>query len=184
MVKNPSTPLNISVSPAQIAERHILRNLLELYQYDFSEFDGSDTGSSGLYDYPHLDDYWVEPERTPFLVRVNGQLAGFALVTRYNYLTGLNDAWILAEFFVMRKYRHQGVGEFVASHIFNQFQGEWQVAQIPENVAAIAFWRKVIARFTNNTFIERDLNNDNWRGPVQMFTSLPATMNDAEKNCP
>jgi predicted acetyltransferase len=179
MEKKAPNALNILISPAQITEHPILRNLLELYQYDFSEFDGSDTGPSGLYDYPHLVDYWVEPERTPFLVRVNSQLAGFALITRYNYHTGQKDAWVLAEFFIMRKYRHQGVGEFVASYIFNQFPGEWQVAQIPENIAATAFWRKVISRYTHDNFTECNLNNDNWRGPVQIFNSPPAGRNAA-----
>jgi predicted acetyltransferase len=174
MVTQPSIPLNICVSRARLDERPVLRNLLELYMYDFSEFDGSDTGPLGFYGYPPLDDYWVEPERTPFLVRMNNQLAGFALVTRYNYFSGQKDTWMLAEFFIMRKYRQLGVGEFVARYIFNQFPGDWQVAQIPENGPATLFWRKVISRYTQNSFTERDLDNEYWRGPVQMFTSPPA----------
>ena len=170
-----ANPLNIEINPASKDERPILRNLLELYQYDFSEYDGSDTGPLGLFDYPYLDHYWIEPERSPFLVRVGGQLAGFVLVARYNYLTGQKDSWVLAEFFVMRKYRHQGVGEYVARHIFDQFPGEWQVAQIPENVPATAFWRKTITRYCHDNFQEHDLNNDHWHGPVQMFTSPPVT---------
>src|SRR5512136_3203226 len=106
--------LNIEVNPADVAERPVLRHLMELYQYDFSEFDGADTTYLGLYDYPYLDHYWVEPDRSPFIVRVNGYLAGFVLVARYNYLTGLKDTWVMAEFFIMRKYRHRGVGEYAA----------------------------------------------------------------------
>lgn len=175
MEVNQFNPLNIEIKPASKDERPILRNLMELYQYDFSEYDGSDTGPSGLYDYPYLDHYWIEPERSPFLVRVGGQLAGFVLVARYNYLTGQKDSWVLAEFFVMRKYRRQGVGEYVACHIFDRFPGEWQVAQIPENAPAITFWRKVIESYTHCNFQEHDLNNDHWRGPVQTFTSPPVT---------
>jgi predicted acetyltransferase len=165
--------MNIEVTPAATAERPIMRQLMELYQYDFSEFDGSDIGPFGLYDYPYLDHYWVEPERSPFLVRVNGNLAGFVLVARYNYLNGQKDTWVLAEFFIMRKYRHKGVGEYVARHIFDQFPGNWQVAQITENLSATAFWRKVITRYTHDNFQERDLNNDHWHGPIQMFTTPP-----------
>jgi predicted acetyltransferase len=178
MELNQANPLNIEIKPANKDERPILRNLMELYQYDFSEYDGSDTGVSGLYDYPCLDHYWVKPKRSPLLVRVGGQLAGFALVARYNYLTGQKDSWVLAEFFVMRKYRHQGVGEYVARHIFNQFPGKWQVAQIPENAPATTFWRKVITRYTQNNFQEHNLNNDHWRGPVQVFTSPSVTGDD------
>jgi predicted acetyltransferase len=166
--------MNIEVSPATAVERPVMRHLMELYQYDFSEFDGADTSPLGLFDYPYIDHYWVEPERSPFLVRVNGCLAGFVLVARYNYLTGSKDSWVMAEFFIMRKYRHQRVGEHVARFIFNQFPGDWQVGQITENPAAIAFWRKVISSYTHDNFQEHILNNDNWHGPVQTFTSPPS----------
>lgn len=145
--------------------------MLELYQYDFSEFDGSDLGLMGIYDYPYLDHYWVEPDRAPFLVRVDGNLAGFVLVARFNYLTGQKDAWVLAEFFIMRKYRHQGVGEYVARFIFDRYPGNWQVSQINENSPATVFWRKVISRYTNGHFQEQLLENEHWHGPVQTFIS-------------
>ncbi len=166
--------LTIEVSPAAVSERPILRHLMELYMYDFTEFDGADIGNLGLYEYPYLDHYWVEPERSPFLVRVNDCLAGFVLVARYNYLSSEKDCWVMAEFFIMRKYRHQGVGERVALNIFDQFPGPWQVGQIIGNPIAIAFWRKVISRYTHDNFQEHILNNDHWHGPVQTFTSPPA----------
>jgi predicted acetyltransferase len=175
---NQALTKNIQVSPAPATERPVLRQLMELYQYDFSEFDGSDIGPSGLFDYPYLDHYWVEPERSPFLVRVNGYLAGFALVARYNYLTGLRDTWVMAEFFIMRKYRRQGIGEQVARFVFDQFPGAWQVAQITENLAATAFWRKIISSYTYNTFQEYNLSNDRWHGPIQTFTSPPSQVSE------
>jgi predicted acetyltransferase len=172
--------MNIEVNPATVNERPILRHLMELYQYDFSEFDNADLSPVGLYDYPYLDHYWVEPERTPFLVRVDSNLAGFVLVARYNYLTGLKDTWVMAEFFIMRKYRHQGIGEYVARNIFDQFPGAWQVGQIYENPSATTFWRKVIHRYSQGDFQERDLNNENWRGPIQTFISPPSPLQNGE----
>src|SRR4030067_2638295 len=68
----PINSMSIEVKQADVSEQPILRHLMELYQYDFSEFDGAELGPVGLYDYPYLDHYWVEPERTPFLVRVDG----------------------------------------------------------------------------------------------------------------
>jgi predicted acetyltransferase len=165
------TLTKIDIRPIEIDERPILRQMMELYQYDFSEYDGSDLSPLGIYDYPYLDHYWTEPERSPFLVRVDGKLAGFVLVARYNYLTGDKDAWVLAEFFIMRKYRRKGVGEFVACSIFDKYPGNWQVGQIPENADASAFWRKVIGRYTAGQYKELVLANDYWHGPVQTFTS-------------
>jgi predicted acetyltransferase len=172
--------MNIEVNRTDISERPILRHMMELYQYDFSEFDDADLSPMGLYDYPYLDHYWVEPERTPFLVRVDGNLAGFVLVARYNYLTGLKDTWVMAEFFIMHKYRRQGIGEYVARYIFDQFPGAWQVGQIYENLSAISFWRKVINQYSQGDFQEYNLNNENWRGPIQAFISQPSPTKNEE----
>jgi predicted acetyltransferase len=128
-----------------------------------------------LYDYPYLDHCGVNRAH-PFLVRVDGNLAGFVLVARYNYLTGQKDTWVMAEFFIMRKYRRQGVGDSVAAYIFDQFPGGWQVGQITENTPATAFWRKVISRYSHNNYQDVDLDNDNWRGPVQAFISPPSNV--------
>ena len=170
----PINSMSIEVKQADVSERPILRHLMELYQYDFSEFDEAELGPVGLYDYPYLDHYWVEPERTPFLVRVDGNLAGFVLVARYNYLTGHKDTWVMAEFFILRKYRHQGIGEYVARYIFDQFPGAWQVGQIIGNTAATAFWRKVIQRYAGGDFQEHCLDTENWRGLIQTFISPPS----------
>ncbi len=79
----------------------------------------------------------------------------------------------MAEFFIMRKYRQRGIGEYVARYIFDQFTGAWQVGQIYENQSATTFWRKVIISYTLGDFHEHEFNNENWRGPVQTFISPP-----------
>jgi predicted acetyltransferase len=72
--------MNIEVQQASLEDKAILRNLLELYAYDFSEFDQCDVDAHGLFGYNRLDHYWTEPGRYPFLVRVEGKLAGLVLV--------------------------------------------------------------------------------------------------------
>jgi predicted acetyltransferase len=168
--------MEIDVHIATPTEKPILRNLMELYLYDYSEFDGADPGPDGLYGYPYLDQYWMEKDRYPFLIRKDGKLAGVVLVTRYNYLSGELDHWVIAEFFIMRKYRSGGVGEFAAQQIFDRFPGDWQVGQINENVSATVFWRKVIQRYTGGKFQEVLLDNERWRGPVQIFSSPGVTI--------
>jgi predicted acetyltransferase len=171
--------MTFDLSPATEIERPVLRQLMELYLYDFSEFDLADVGPQGLYEYPYLDYYWTEPDRHPFLVRVEKRLAGFVLVTRYNYLTGERDpalgaAWVIGEFFIMRKYRRKGIGETVACQVFDRFPGEWQVAQLHENTPATAFWRKVIGCYSQGQYQETLLDDEHWHGPVQIFQSHDA----------
>ena len=124
----------VEVAPAQ---REVVARLVELYQYDFSEFDDADVDRAGAYGYAFLDRYWIEPERHAFLLRIGGKWAGFALVRTGNP----ND---MAEFFVMRKYRRSGVGTTFARDLFTRFPGRWQVRELEANVPAQQFWRRAI----------------------------------------
>ena len=52
-----------------------IRRLLQLYHYDFSEFDGSDVNPHGEYLHRYFDEYWTDSDRKAFLFRVEGALA-------------------------------------------------------------------------------------------------------------
>jgi predicted acetyltransferase len=69
-------PAKIEVLKATLHDKPVLRNLMELYQYDFSEIEGEDAGDFGLFGYRYLDHYWTESGRHPFLIKVDGKLAG------------------------------------------------------------------------------------------------------------
>jgi predicted acetyltransferase len=143
------------VVEASLAHRPVVARLFELYQYDFSEFDGEDVDADGLYNYPYLDRYWADPDRHPFLLRVGGKWAGFALVR-----TG--EPHDMAEFFVMRKYRRAGVGAAFARALFARFPGPWQVRELEANVPAQQFWRRTISVAFDDA---------RWdHGPMQVFT--------------
>jgi predicted acetyltransferase len=105
--------MDVAVTAAPDDDRAVVRRLLQLYHYDFSEFDGSDVDPHGEYLHRYFDEYWTDPDRTAFLFRVEGALAGLALV-----FTG--DPHDIAEFFVMRKYRGRGAGAQAAASLFAQ----------------------------------------------------------------
>lgn len=154
----------IDIQLVSIEDKPVLRNLLELYSYDFSEYEASDVDEHGLYGYKYLDHYWTEDGRYPYFVRVDGKLAGFVLVRT------ISDTFrSISEFFVMKKYRRNGVGIHSAFKVFDMFAGEWEVAQIEENKPAQAFWRKVISEYTKGNYEE--ILKEDWNGPVQRFYS-------------
>ncbi|MCM3783523.1 GNAT family N-acetyltransferase [Neobacillus mesonae] len=160
----------ISIQEVEYEQKSILRNLLELYKYDGSEFDPEDDiNANGLYEYKYLDHYWTEDGRYPFFIMVNDKLAGFALI-RTMGINELNQTFYsMAEFFVMKRYRNLSVGQTAAHVLFHRFAGLWKVAQIEENTPAQAFWRKVISRYTHGNYAE--IREDDWDGPVQIFSS-------------
>ncbi len=159
--------MNIEVTHAALDDKPLLQRLMEFYQYDFSEYEDSDLDSHGIYGYAWLDHYWCDAGRYPFLVRVDGKLAGFVLINQYTYLP--NSEWAIAEFFIMRKYRHRGVGKAVAFFIFDKFQGIWEVHQLENNIPSQHFWRKVISAYTNGQYTEIFLEPESSRGPIQQF---------------
>jgi predicted acetyltransferase len=147
--------VNVEVITAELRDKALLRQLLQLYQYDFTEFDPVDVEADGFYRYPYLDNYWTEPERHPLLFRVDGNWAGFALVCE-------GTPHDMAEFFVMRKYRRGGAGTALARAVFARFPGEWQVRQMTSNPAATAFWLQAIPVEFEQGTLEH--------GPVQRYT--------------
>jgi hypothetical protein len=76
----------------------VMANLLELYAHDFSELQDKDLGEDGRFGYGTLPLYWTEPGRYPFLVRVNGRLAGLVLVRRGSVISGEEAVLDMAEF--------------------------------------------------------------------------------------
>src|SRR5262245_48238870 len=98
---------------------------MQLYCYDWSELRPLDVGDNGTFgDYP-LDAYWQEEWRHPYLLKVDGKLAGFALIVGQSCLTGATGVFDMAEFFVMRRYRRKGVGFAAAAAAFDRFKGPW-----------------------------------------------------------
>jgi predicted acetyltransferase len=135
------------VLPATKEEMPIVANLFELYAHDFSEFYPVEPGPDGRFGYPDLQLYWSEPGRQPFLIRIGGKLAGFALVRRISQTSGNNALWDMAEFFVLRAYRRRGIGKKAAHSVWRQFPGRWQVRVMQANQAAHGFWQRAIAEF-------------------------------------
>lgn len=155
--------MNVEITPARTDEEGALAALLQLYVYDFSEALGLDVASDGRYRAPPTEG------RDAFLIRVDGKLAGFALHLAKSRLTGEEGVNDVAEFFVLQRYRRSGVGEQAACWLFDRFPGRWEVRQKKENTRAIAFWRRVIGRYTAGRFDEELVADERWDGPVQRF---------------
>lgn len=143
--------MNIEIKQADPQNKETLRNLLEKYLCEFSAFDGRDADEKGLYGYPYLDLYWTEEGRWVFLLFVQGQLAGFAMVNSLREAQEDID-YSVAEFFVLPKYRRCGAGRAIARELFRRFPGRWQVKVHPRNAPALRFWQGVIGEYTGGAF--------------------------------
>jgi len=161
--------MQIELVAVQETEKSVLRQLLELYAYDFSEYDDEDVNEHGFYGYTYFDYYWTEETRHPFFIRVDGRLAGFVLVNEYCYVVKEHGTKSIAEFFVMRKYRRKGIGKAVAVQVFDRFPGKWEVIQHGENEPSKIFWESVIREYTNGNYQLEKAKTEWWEGQALIF---------------
>lgn len=138
------------MTPATLEEKAVLRRLLEVYKYDFSEFD-DDLDECGLFGYCCLDHGWTEPRccrRTPAPARARSFRAAHvppARPRRRGEPPGLLPVpWSL------------------------------EVREIAENLPAQAFWRQEIGDYTGGDYREVTLDNADSRGPLRSFASCAA----------
>ncbi|AWX54478.1 MULTISPECIES: GNAT family N-acetyltransferase [Brevibacillus] len=159
-----------SIERVPFDQKHVLGQLLELYTYDFTEFEPFEVDENGLFGYDYFEEYWIEPERHPFFIKVNGKLAGFVLVRILpNTDSTTHPLYSIAEFFIMKRYRRLGIGKAASHQIFKMFPGAWEVFQLENNVPAIGFWRASIRDYTANHYQERQEDGK----VIQTFMSRP-----------
>jgi predicted acetyltransferase len=139
--------VTVSLDAATPADATLLGNLLELYTHELSDvFPEVVMGPDGRFGYARLPLYWSEPERRfAFVIRAEGQVAGFVLATRGSPATEDPEVLDVAEFFVLRRYRRQGVGQRAARLLWRRLPGRWTVRVAEENRGALAFWGDVLA---------------------------------------
>jgi len=149
-------------------DRLPIQRMLELYQHDLSDIWDQDLDAHGDYGYA-LDRYWDTEGFHAFVASAEGRYAGFALVNQA-VRVGTEGCW-MDQFFVLKKYRRQGVGELLAASAFAALPGRWEVGQMPQNLAAQAFWRRIVGAYTSGKFREHELRTGPWQGVVQVFES-------------
>lgn len=139
-----------------------LQNLLQFYIYDFSEFIDAYVEENGRFSEYPLSGYWTEEGLFPYIIKLDERYAGFVLVTEDSQALSIN------EFFILKKYRREGLGKQVAKDIFGLHKGRWEIFQIEKNKPAQGFWRCVIDEYTNGDFTERE---DEHKRVIQEFVS-------------
>jgi predicted acetyltransferase len=55
--------------------------------------------------------------------------------------------WDMAEFFLLRRYRGQGIGTHAAHSVWQLFPGQWQVRVMEANAPALRFWAHALECF-------------------------------------
>lgn len=151
---------------AEASDFPALQQMLELYQYELSDIWHQDLDARARYGY----DLSRHERAERFFAHValeGSQYVGFALVAPAA-VTRSEGFW-MEQFFILKRKRRTGAGAQLARHVFLTHPGLWEVGQMPANLAAQAFWRRVIGTITNGQFTEVEVTQGWWRGVVQQF---------------
>jgi ribosomal-protein-alanine N-acetyltransferase len=142
---------SITLIPSTLADYPTIQNLARFYVYDISQYcggeDGWQTPEDGLYECRDFKHYFEGKENFPFIVRVRDELAGFVIVDKKGSTPDID--FNMAQFFIVRKFKGQGVGKIAARTSFEMFKGAWEVMVMPPNTGAYAFWKKTIGSYTD-----------------------------------
>jgi len=132
--------MTITLSRIVSAQRPILDRMFQLYLYDMSEFTGWPVTEDGVFDHPPdlLPPYWDQPHHHPYFIKIGPEIAGFCLVRRAPDNTAM---WDMGQFFVLRKFRGQGIGRLTFLAALERHPGPWQVRVLPDNTPAYRFWK-------------------------------------------
>lgn len=159
--------------------RATIENLFQLYAHDFSAFAAHPhsppytLGEDGRFPpYPYLDQYWRDPGAVALLIRDSGKLAGFALINTHSHRDGGPVERNMAEFFIARPHRRQGIASEAVRLIFADYPGRWEIAIAERNLPAKTFWPRAIAAAPNAGGLEILAGDGvSWRGPIYVFAA-------------
>lgn len=128
-----------------------------------SEFFEVDTGADGTYSYDTAS-IWRNGYEA-YLVKAGGSIAGFALIGSADEWLGTSGTHDIHEFFIMRRFRHCGVGRRVATFLWSEYPGEWLIRVFEDNAPAISFWRAAVSHYASDSSQEerRVVNGRGWR---------------------
>jgi predicted acetyltransferase len=144
--------MDVELVAVEEADKPVLMNLVQFYQYDFSEIRDLALTRHGIFIYRYLDPYFTEADREPYFITVDGQLAGFTLARGDVH----DGSWNIAEFFVARRYRRQGVARESARRLFARHPGVWTLSFDHNNEPAAALWRSVVGTVAAGPIAEID----------------------------
>ena len=160
--------MTISVRDARGAPRdrewieRVYRDYLDdLSPLNTGVFSMTSLGEIGYSESDQLARWFVDSTVTPLVIVRGSDLVGFAMVASGGGTPGGPPVdYRMAEFFVARTWRRRGVGRLAVELILNRFAGRWQITEYLRNPTAVAFWRRVVANYTQNRYQERVTNGE------------------------
>ncbi|QDL52965.1 GNAT family N-acetyltransferase [Rhodoferax aquaticus] len=134
----------LALSSATPQDWPCLERMMQFYNYDRSEWCPVEFAETGQYALRPKAPYWATPSVKPYVARVGGKLAGFAVMDQE--CVHADSHCNLGYFFLARHYRGQGRAQSMFTQLLAQHPGRWEIYNMVNNAPAAKFWPKAIAQ--------------------------------------
>ena len=168
----------IMVTKETMHEQTVLKNLLKMYCYEWSQYNKFDVNTDGNFEFEkYASDYWTKHGYHAFLIAVHDTWAGFVLFDNDGLIVHKDYDYSMAEFFILYKYRCSGIGSHVANYIFDLFPGRWEIGCHPKNIGSVQFWDRVISKYSGGDYdvmlsCPEQMYHDGTLGNVVSFSGM------------
>jgi predicted acetyltransferase len=124
-------------------------------------FSTTSLGEIGYSPQDQLSRWFGDFSVNPLVIVRGAEPVGFAMVAQGGAGPGRPVVdFRMSEFFVTRTFRRRGVGRSAVELILNRFAGRWEITEYLRNPVAVAFWRRVVAAYTQGRYQERVTNGE------------------------
>ncbi|MDQ0359345.1 GNAT family N-acetyltransferase [Breznakia pachnodae] len=148
--------------------KSLLFNLMQLYLYDLSVYFNFKTNNNGIYEYDHFEDYFTDTNYISYFIYNDNELIGFVLLNDYSPITNKHENIInVSEFFILKLYRKQGLGEITFQTLLDMHKGVWTIKPAAFSKEANAFWKTIINKHIGSKITIEFINNN----PIYTFSN-------------
>lgn len=134
----------LSLIPAtERAQLDCIENLMQFFNYELSAWYPVRLAEHGLYRLRPKAPYWAEPRTRPYLLQVDGEPAGFAVVDG-DCLEPERQQFNLGYFFIVRRFRGQGLARQGFAELLRRHPGAWELYYLAHNQFADGFWPRLL----------------------------------------
>lgn len=137
----------LSIERAKPEDKKLLFRLLQLYFFDSAHWSGEDLLEDGLYECEAdglLTYFDLSSEDRAYILRVNGKIAGFALVEAVPFEGKQISEF--ADLFVLPKYRRLGLASAATTQIVINSENPWLIAIFRKDREAMRYWQASFKR--------------------------------------
>ena len=133
---------------AKKEDKELYKNLFNILHNDISPYNNElqEVDKQGYFDSKTVDVYFQNNESVmPFIITADNKTAGAVVLTTKPYVKDGCD-YCIQELIVLSLYRGKKIAAEACDIIFKKYRGRYCVIVLKENLRAIKFWDKLIAK--------------------------------------